>query len=198
VAHFESTLRDGRYRHRAAERYGLTLALIRNKELARARGEIDALAAASPNQLEYQVASARLYTESGNPRAALRVLRQALERHPDSYPLSVAAAETMLDVGDDAGAYALLRKWLRKRPGDPDLRRLQARAAAATGRVGESHAHLAEYHYGIGEIEAAQRQLEIAARDRSLDFYARSQVEARLQVVKSEAEALKRESRRRK
>ena len=198
VTHFESTLRDGRYRHRAAERYGLALALMRNKELARARKEIDALIASGPNQLEYRVASARLYTESGDPQAALRVLKQALRTHTDSYALSVVAGETMLRVGDHAGAYELLRRWLRKRPADPDLHRMQARAAAATGRDAESHEHLAEYHYGIGELEAAVRQLEIAVRDRSMDFYARSRIEARLEQVRNETEALKQLSRRAK
>ena len=194
-AHFKSTLRDGRYRDRNAEGYGYALALMRTGKHAEARREIDRLLAASPNQLEYSVASARLYKKTGDARRALGVLKGALAKNPGSHALAVIAAETMLSVGDGRGAYDLLRRELRKRPYDPELHRLQARAAAASGRQAESHLHLAEYHYGVGELDAAVRQLEIAARQGKAGFHEKSRIEARLNQVKTELEVIRRDKR---
>ena len=154
--------------------------------------EIDRLLASRPTQMEYIAVSARLFLEQGKPESALGVLRRGLDAHPGSYPLSLISAQTMLDLGKGGEAYTLLRGLLRSRPGDPDVNRLAARAAAMSGREGASHEHLAEYHYAIGEVEAAERQLEIASRSPDLDFYGRSRVEARLKQVKAEADDLRR------
>lgn len=195
VAHFKSTIRDGRYRNEDAEHYGYALALQRAGQSSEARKEINALLARNPNRLEYQVASARLYTEAGNYKRAKSELNRGLAQRPGNYPLSLTLSQTMLRAGDNKGAYRVLGGMAKKRPYDPEVRRLQARAAAAIGKTAESHVFLAEYHYGIGELDAAVRQLEIAARDKKTDFYTRSRVEARLELIREESLALKKETR---
>ena len=196
VLHFESTLRDGRYRHEDSEHYGYAIALQRAGKMTEARREIDALLARNPNQLEYQVVSARLYTEAGEPRRATATLQKGLAQRPGSYPLSLTLAGSMLQTGDDAGAYKVLRGMVKSHPDDPAVFSLMARAAAGTGKAAESHAYLAEYHYGMGELDAAVRQLEIASRSDGIDFYSRSRVEARLEALRAESEALRKEARR--
>lgn len=194
VEYFESTLRDGRYRNASAERYGYALALHRAGRLEAARREIDSLLASNPRQMEYIVASARLFLEQGRSERALDVLSNGLSSHPGNYPLSLISAQTMLGLGKSGQASSLLRQLLRSHPDDPEVHRLLARAAADTGHQGESHEHLAEYHYAIGELEAAERQLEIATRAPDLDFYGRSRVEARLKEVAAEVKELRRSS----
>lgn len=195
VVHFESTLRDGRYRNEEAERYGYALALKRAGKSSAARKEIDRLIQRNSNQLEYQVTSARLYTEAGQHKRAIGDLKRALAQRPGNYPLSLTLSQIMLRAGDNKGAYQLLGKMAKKRPYDPEIRQLQARAAASIGKTAESHVFLAEYHYGVGELDAAMRQLEIAARDKNTDFYTRSRVEARLGAIREESQALKKETR---
>ena len=48
----------------------------------------------------------------------------------------------------------------------------------------------------MGELDAAVRQLEIASRSDGIDFYSRSRVEARLEALRAESEALRKEARR--
>lgn len=194
VNYFESTLREGRYRNAAAERYGYALALHKAGRLDEAHREIDKLLASDPQQMEYIVESARLFQEQGRSKQALSVLRQGLASHPGSYPLSLISAEIMLGLGRSSEARQLLRALLRRHQDDPEVHHLLARAAADTGHKGESHEHLAEYHYAIGELDAAERQLEIASRAPDLDFYGRSRVEARLKEVSAEVKDLRRAS----
>jgi len=198
VAHFESTLKDGRYRHRDAEQYGYALALTRGGRLSDARREIDTLLGRSPGQMEYIVASARLHKENGQMQEAVATLKRGRSLHGSSKPLAQITAEMSLEAGDARGAYEILRQLTRDGQEDPAIRALQARAAAGIGREGESHEHLAEHYYAMGDVEAALRQLEIASRSKDLDFYARSRIEARLQEVRSESEALRRDRRGKK
>jgi len=195
VEHFSSTLRDGRYRHRDAEHYGYALALARADRYAEARKEIDALLARSPGQMEYIVASARLYRDSGQTQRAVGVLEKAQGSRSGNRLLAEITAEMLLEAGNAAKAHQLLLRIVRDDRGDPTVRALLARSAAALGREAESHEHLAEHHYAMGDLEAAVRQLEIASRSRGLDFYSRSRIEARLSEIRSESEALKKDKR---
>jgi predicted Zn-dependent protease len=73
---------------------------------------------------------------------------------------------------------------------------MMARAAAALGENGESHEQLALYHYEVGELDAAVRQLEIALRVPVLDFYDRSRLESLLKPMKQAAHDLRKVNRR--
>lgn len=64
-------------------------------------------------------ARARLYTQAGNPKAALAVLEQATREYPDSVDLRYAIASTYDEEGQVAAALKELREILASRPDDP-------------------------------------------------------------------------------
>ena len=187
---FEKSLEEGRYRDEDAERFGYVLALMRNERLGEARRQIDILLRKYPTLSELIIVSARLHRQAGNTGQGLQALRDALSLFPTNYSLTLTLADFLLAENDAAEAYGLLRNQLQLRQTDARIYELLARAAASTGRTTEGHEHLAEYHYLRGDLQAAVLQLEIALRDKTLDFYTSSRLESRLKLVKDEFEEL--------
>jgi predicted Zn-dependent protease len=68
---------------------------------------------------------------------------------------------------------------------DTELWELLARAQAALGRDAQAHLAMAEMHAINGVWVAAIEQLQAAQRTRQLDFYASSQVDARLREFRA-------------
>jgi predicted Zn-dependent protease len=188
AAGFKGNLRDGRHRDAAAERYGYVLALIRGRDYDGARAELDRLLAASPNQVEYVVQSARLYDLTGAREQGLAELQRAYKANPRSYALAIELAETALAAGATEQALRTLQPLLKSHPDEPQVMELMARASANAGKRAEGHRYQAEYYYQTGAVDAAVQQFELALRDPGLDFYQGSIVEARLREVRAEAE----------
>jgi predicted Zn-dependent protease len=67
---------------------------------------------------------------------------------------------------------------------DTELWELLARAQSALGRDALAHLAMAEMHAINGVWVAAIEQLQAAQRTRQLDFYASSQVDARLRELR--------------
>jgi predicted Zn-dependent protease len=191
IRHFESTLRDGRYRNEDADRYGYVIALKRGRQYAKAQQELAKVLKHHPSHTFLLVTKARLTLAQGNKKSAVSIMRSILKRKPGDYSMTLATADIMLKARQPKNAYQLLKKFARSHSEDAYVMRLLSRAAAGSGKKAESHAALAEYHYLRGESDVAVQQLRIALKTPGLSFQKKSKFEARSRDIDAEIRALK-------
>jgi len=191
IRHFESTLRDGRYRNEDAERYGYVLALQRGRQYAKAQQELAKVLKHHPSHTFLLVTKARLTLAQGNKESAVSIMRSILKRKPGSYYMTLATADIMLKARQPKNAYQLLKKFSRSHSDDAYVMRLLSRSAAGSGKKAESHSALAEYHYLRGESDVAVQQLRIALKTPGISFQKKSKFEARSREIDAEIRALK-------
>ncbi|MEN8214227.1 MAG: M48 family metalloprotease, partial [Pseudomonadota bacterium] len=196
IRHFESTLRDGRYRNEDAERYGYVQALKRGKQYAKAQQELAKLLKKQPSHDFLLVTKARLALAQGNKNSAVTTMRSILKRKPGDYHMTLMTADIMLKARQPKSAYQLLKKFSRSHSDDPFVMRLLSRAAAGSGKKAESHSALAEYHYLRGEPDVAVQQLRIALKTPGLSFQQKSKIEARSREIDAEIRASKKKKKK--
>jgi predicted Zn-dependent protease len=183
---FRDNLAQGKYRDADAERYGYTLALLRDRQYTQARGEINRLVERHPQRPVYRVAQAEIEMAAGNRQEALAIYAAAHKRTPANAILQRRYAEALLKAGKPQAARNLLKTALRQQTDDPALYKLMAQAAGAAGKPLEAHQALAEHYYLNGNPKAAIEQLRIAARYAGDNFYVQSSLEARTNAIKEE------------
>lgn len=193
VAHFEETLREGRYRNEVAERYGYALALERARRFDEAKRESERLLKAHPSQAELIVLDANLDLELGNRAEALSHLKQAVSLFPSQWPLRIAYAGALMKVGQPARAVDELKTVARVRSGNAMLYELIVQAAIKAGDQANVDRFRAEKLYAEGDLEPAIRHLELALRRRGLPYHDAAQIQVRLDALREE----QREDRRR-
>jgi len=191
VHFFRETLTDGRYRSKAAQRYGYVLSLMRAKDLGLARTELDQLIKQHPNQIAYQLLNARLHTQSGHPEIAVSVLKMALNKTPDNYPITMAYAQTLIDNRNPTTARNILERIAPYRPQDAALYKLLAQATAEAGDTNQAHEYQAGYYYISGRLEQAKQQLEIALQEKNISLFRGERMSAQLKQIQSELVELK-------
>ena len=185
MEYFEKSLKEGRYLNKEAQRYGYALALTERHHYRRAGEIMDQLLKQRPQQAEYVLARARIYQQTEQPELALRLLETNHLVTPDSYPLSVAYIEALLQSGRADRAKEIINQARSLRPNDPRLFRLLGKAEEQLGNSAESHRLLAEAYVADGRLNEAVEQLKIAVKnDDKGDFYLSSRIESRLKELK--------------
>lgn len=181
IKHFSSGLTEGRHLNEEAHKYGYALALIRNKEYAKARQIIDNLLKGNGAQIEYILASAKLSELRDHRAEGLHTLKSYYVLMPENYPLSVAYIEALGQAGDYDKARQVAARAISLRSDNPRLYRLVGRIEELAGNQSESHRMLAEAYVVDGQLHAAMQQLEIALRNADKDdFQQVSRIESRL------------------
>lgn len=186
VAFYSKALVDGRYRNEEAHRYGYALSLTAARDYDQAETLISELLQQRPEQIEYVVARAELEKLAGRGAAGAQTLKRGLDDHPGNYPLSIYYAQALLDLGRASEVGPLLERQLEGRPDDTLLYKLLAQAAGDAGSKTRGHRYLAEYYYHTGALEPAVIQLEIALKDRTVDYYESARMAARLKEIRAE------------
>ena len=190
VTYFRESLNNHRYRNEESQRYGYVLALIADRQFVQAQKQLDTLLRARPEQIAYIDAQALLLEKSGRGKEAQRIIQDGLELYPGNHALSLRNAALLLDIGSPLPALTLLEAQLQGRPDDEQLYRLLARAAGDAGRTTLGHQYMAEYYYLSGELESAVRQLHIALKDDTIDYYLSARIAARLKSFQDELNEL--------
>lgn len=186
IAHFEEALREKKYNSEAASRYGLTVALLRAKETARAGQELAQLRKiTAPNAITENL-SARIKAEAGLQDAALTQYQTALKSFPNHRALVYGYAETLLQNRHSGDALKLVGDRLRRHPNDGRLYELQAQGYAMQGKMLLSHQAQAEAYTRQGNLIAAVEQLQLGLKAGDGDFYQLSIAEARLKALRAE------------
>ncbi len=191
VTFFRKGLSEGRYQNAEAHRYGLALALIHAHDYKAALEQINMLLKEDPHQVHYLVTKAEIYSQTAKPALALEILKNGLNTHPGNYPLTTYYANALMHSGKAAQAEDLLDNLTQQRPHDPTIYKLAATAAGKAGHNSQGHYFLAEYYYHSGDLQSAQRQLEISLNNRSNNYYLSAKMAARLKDIKQEIADLK-------
>jgi predicted Zn-dependent protease len=186
VNDFDGSLKEKRYSSEIAQRYGLTLALMRAKNLSRAETEFATLRRIAPPNAFIENLGASLKMAEGKTDAAIAAYRAGLRLFPRHRALVYGLADAEIQTGRPAEAekYLLARKL--EMPDDAHLYELLAKAQAAQGKQMLSHRSLAEAYVLEDNPTAAIEQLQIALRNGNGNFYDQSEVEARLKELRAE------------
>lgn len=190
IAYFRATLREGRYANVTAERYGYSLALMRDGQIAEARRLAESLLTAHPDQGEFIVLGATLAQQSGGHGEALKRLGDAYRQTPTSLPLRMAYAEALIKAGQAQKALRLLEPAARVGHDSPDLYALLTRAAIKANDRGATFRYRAERHYVLGDLDIAIHQLKEALRQEGLAYHEAASLQARLDVLRAERQMI--------
>ena len=191
--YFQTNLEEGRYRNVQAQKFGLVLALMRQQKFDSANHHLDMLLKEKPAEPVFLIQKSRLQTKTGKLKQAIKNLESSLQLFPESYSLSMQAAELYIQDGSYQKAINLLQKITVLRPYDEQVYKRMAEAAGKNNDKVTAHAYQADYLYLNGQLEPAIQQLEIALQDKTSDFYLTSRLEAKLNALRQEFDILKKE-----
>lgn len=186
VRGFRENLAQGKFRSAEAERYGYAVALLRARQLAAARTEVQKLIERQPNKAPYRILQAEIEMTAENYKQALAIYADAYAKAPANPALMRYYASALLKTEQYRRAKELLKTALQQRPEDPVLYQMLAQAAGGAGSSYEAHKALAEHYYFDGNPNAAIEQLQLAARFAGDNFYLQSSLEARIAAIKEE------------
>jgi predicted Zn-dependent protease len=183
AANFSRLLAERKVANEAAARYGLVVALLRDRDFPRARKEMAALQALKVRSPMIDALAAQTQVGAGELEKGLATYRDALRANPGRRALMYGYADTLINARRSGEALDFLSSRLDSRGQDPRLYQLQARGYAATGKRLQEHRALAEAYALRGNLPAAIEQLQIAQKAGDGDFYQQSSVEARLKEL---------------
>jgi beta-barrel assembly-enhancing protease len=180
ITYFSGALGPQKFGNPLAQRYGLVVALLQDRQLALAAQEFYALRKQAP-------ANAMIATLAGQLRREGAIADQdiagfykvATQNFPQHRALTYDYVEVLLEKNRHSDALAVLNRHIAAHPNDPRLYELQARAYAALGRRQEEH-HALAYNYILhGNLRGAIEQLELA-KHAGNDFHELSTIELEL------------------
>jgi predicted Zn-dependent protease len=179
VAYFTAALGEQRYGNPVAQRYGLVLALLRNKQEALATKEFETLRKQAPHNATIEALAGQIMRLNTHDKSVLAFYRKALRQFPGHHALIYDYAEAMLQERQYADALKLLDAQVLLDGNDARLYDLQARAYSALGRHQEEHHVLSYYLILHGDLLGAIEQLELAKQSGN-DYYQLSTIETEL------------------
>lgn len=147
-----------------ADRYGYVLALERAGRVADATRELARLPKPAAAGLALRLEEARLALLAGNTARAWSLFEALRRVYGNDYVFALSYGEALVTRGDPQIARKLLQAQLRRRPDQPELHELYARAAEQTGDTAGKHLAMSTYYELNGDVQAALDQAEIGLR----------------------------------
>ena len=184
VREFETSLRDRKYASEASTRYGLAVALARNRDWRAAEQELTAvrkLKVTSP-MVDRQLAEVRM--GRGDKDAGLALYREAMVRYPLNMPLLYGYGSALLAEKQFSAALGFADEQLQNHPQDARFLKLRADSYAGLGRRSQHHLALAELTALKGQTAGAIEQLQLAQQAGDAIFYEMSMIDGRLREMK--------------
>lgn len=192
LVEFQTQLKDRKYANEAVVHYGLAQAKLLLKDYVgaeRAVNEIRRLKLVSPM---VETLNAEVRMKQGDAVAAIKLLTAARNRYPQERGISYMLVEAMHAAQQFNEALAITRDDLISYPSDDRMHILQAKSFALLGQRAEQHRALGEAYALQGQLAAAIIQFDLAQKAGDGNFYAQSQVDARLrELKKQQAEELR-------
>jgi predicted Zn-dependent protease len=194
VASFDEALRQRKYNNEIAERYGLVAALLRAKNIPRAKVELAKLERMAPPNPMIEAMAGNVLMGAEEYDAAARRFASALQRYPNKMQLVYDYPEALLKAKRPAEAAAFVETQLTRFPGDGPLHQIAARAYAEQNMRLLEHQHQGEFYAWAGNLPLAITQFELAAKAGDGNFYQVSVVETRLRKLRAEQADLKKDA----
>ncbi len=193
VAVFDGALHDRKYNSEIAERYGLVAALLRAKDIPRAKTELAEMEKIAPPNPMVEAMAGNVLMGAGEYDAAASRFEKALQRYPNKMQLVYDYPEALMKANRPADAAAFVERELLRFPENGPLHQIAAKAYAALSMRLKQHQHQGEYYAWVGNLSLAIDQLELAVKAGDGDFYQVSVVEFRLRRMRQEKAELQRD-----
>jgi beta-barrel assembly-enhancing protease len=186
VANFDRAIAEKKYNNEIAGHYGLVAALLRAKDIPRAKVELATLEKIAPPHPMIEAMAGNVLLEAGEYPAAVKRFESALSRYPNKMQLIHDYPEALIKAGRPADAAAFAERELIRYPTEGPLHEIAARAYAAQDKRLKQHEHQGEYYAWAGNLQLAVEQLQLAVKSGDGDFYQMSVVETRLRAMRQE------------
>jgi len=186
VANFDRVIADKKYNNEIAAHYGLVAALLRAKDIPRAKVELVTLEKIAPPHPMIEAMAGNVLMEAGEYPAAVARFEAALTRYPNKMQLIHDYPEALIKAGRPADAAAFAERELVRYPAEGPLHEIAARAYAAQDQRLKQHEHQGEYYAWGGNLPLAIEQFQLAVKSGDGDFYQMSVVETRLRALRQE------------
>lgn len=183
-------LKDKTYINKEATLYGYANALLKNSKLKQASKVIKQLRKNDPSRVAYIITEAQIAEKSNKQTQANNSYKKALEDYPHNEALILNYIQTLIKQQKFSQAKALLYTYLRNTASQPVLYKHLSRIEAELGNQAATHEALAQYYYSIGQTHQALKQINLALKTPSLDFYSESRLSARKNELQAEIKIL--------
>lgn len=170
-----------------AKRYFSALEAAKKGDLKQARTTLQQLTRENGHRVLFPYSAAQIELADNHPTAAKKILRQALGLFPGNLSLLELYADTLLRLNQPQLVFNLLKEAMRKHPEHYRLYPLYAKAANALNQKAEAYRALAEWQYSQGSLYQAVDYLEQALRAPGVSPYERLRLQARQEMLKTEA-----------
>lgn len=141
-------------------RYGLSLALIDNKQFDEADKVLAQLLKKYPSNTILQITQSRILAGQNNVNEAITTLQSQSINNPNYYPLSFQLAQLYRQKNDYSTAIDLLGSLTKKRPEDPVMWYELAEVAGLANNISLLNKARAEYFILHANFDNAEQQLK--------------------------------------
>lgn len=172
-----------------AASYGLSLALMKDRQFQKSRTLLEELTQRKPQQLHYLTALALNEYRDERPQASLALFQKAKDMFPKSRAVNLLYAKVLLHNGKPQQALTLLNHDLQQFTPTPSVFDLLSIAYGQVSKPVQGFQYRAEYFYSLGATKDAIIQLEQALRAAGNDFHLSSQIENRIHQFRAELNA---------
>jgi predicted Zn-dependent protease len=138
-----------------------------------------------PDRIVYRLDIARFRAALGQYDKALQLYKDSLSLYPDNLTILLPYTRTLLVAGRAPEAYKILSDISNKQYDNPQIYKLLAQAAEATGRKVESHGAMSRYYNLNGDTKQAIQQLQLASRESGVTDYEAARIQARLEELEA-------------
>ncbi|MBU0687855.1 MAG: M48 family metalloprotease [Gammaproteobacteria bacterium] len=190
VNYFQSALGEQRFGNQVAQRYGLVLSLLRDRQDKRAAQEFVVLHKQAPRNATIETLAGRIRQLDKSDKGILDFYRTTLKEYPTHRALIYDYALLLLRMQHYSEALTLLDEQVNRDGNDAALYELQARAYTALGRHQEAHHVLSYYQILHGNLRGAIEQLELAKLAGN-DYYQLSTIETELRQYREILESFR-------
>ncbi len=175
----------------AVERYEFALLLAADNKPEEASKVLEQLHKSDPDRIAYRLSLAGILHQGKQFEPALDIYASSLALYPDSPKIILPYATTLLSAGQAEKAFRLLADGSNKHPLNPEMYKLLARAAGATGRNIQTHTAMSQYYFLNGYTKQAIEQLKLAEKQKGLSDYQTAGLQAGIKNLQNVLEAEK-------
>lgn len=180
LAHFQALQHQGTKQQQAVARYGIALIYQHNHQFSAAEKIFLQLAKQYPNQPQYTYAVANVALKAQQFKKAVNLFEQAINRFPSNYAIKMEYIFALLKTKNPKKAKLTLETLDYQSKNQALYFELLAQTHAMLKQPAESHRYLAEYYYANGQTETAILQIELAKKNKEINYYLQAILDQRL------------------
>lgn len=191
ITYFQNKIDRGTAEQRAAMQYGLGLTFIQKHQFDQAEEIFKKLNQSYPEQREYLTALAQVAVNKRDFETAKQRYLLLQQQFPENAEYQFEYISILLQSKQPRQALQHLKLIEYRNQQRPRYYLLLAQAYGDIGQNVNLHRYMAEYFYAIGQTDAAIMQIQLAEKDKGLNFYLSAILEDRLQFFQAELKAFK-------